>query len=497
MAKPRTKLITPPVGEQRRYDPNVSSIPFHESTVRTKALCGPVGSGKSTVAIMEFFMLCHESKVSIRGLVLRETYRQLADSTRRTWDDWLGPCSRYVRSDERMELTIPGADGKIRTHYLDFRHARRSEDATAFLSTEYAFIWLEEPVPAFEISRVNGTGVIGGGIPKEVYDIADTRLRQRGVHRRHIILTFNPPNKYHWVYKRFFEKGPKYLEEMDSALFRQPARENSLNLPANYYDSLSRTLDPVLVRRFVEGEPVTLYPGVRVYPDCHDSVHIVTGLQPTPGLGIITAHDWGLTPVALFGQLLPSGQLVILREIQLWNAGASKLAEQMEVVMKAALSTGGFRGYRIHRSWGDPAGSTPAESDENTCFAVMAAAGFPVQPGAVTFQERREATTNLLNRMAEGKPAIVIDQHGCPILAEGMMGGYRYPETSDGRIKYAPLKNDFSHSCNALEYLITGEFNFLSNSPREHEEKAEKIVQERWNPLSRLKGRGSSTWMSK
>ena len=410
MSAPKAKK---PV-EARVYEPNASAVPFHESSCRVKAICGPVGSGKSTVAIMDFFMLCHEATVPIRGLVLRETYRQLTDSTRRTWDDWFKDCSRYIKQDERMEITIPGADGIVRTHFMDFRHARRVEDATAFLSTEYAYIWMEEPVPAFEI----GSGVIGGGIPEAVFNVALTRLRQSGVHRRHVVLTFNPPNKFHWIYKKFFEATPAHLEDMDFALFRQPPRENSKHLQPGYYDTLSKTLDPVLVQRFVEGEPVTLYPGVRVYPDCHDEVHIVEGLVPDEHIPLVTGHDWGLTPVVIYGQIMPSGQIRVYKETQLWNSGAKRLAEQMSRDMHTD-----FSGFKIGRSWGDPAGASRAESDENTCFSVMAQAGFPVAPGAITFQERREQTTHQFRRMVEGKPAILIDSQGCPLLAEALMGG--------------------------------------------------------------------------
>lgn len=475
--------------EQRTYSPNLSAVPFHQSPARVKALCGPVGSGKSTVACMEFFLLCHESPVSIRGLVLRETYRQLADSTRRTWEEWFGHCSRYVKQDERIELTIPGVDGVVRTHYLDFRHARRVEEATNFLSTEYACIWLEEPVPAFDV----GKGIVGGGIPEGVFDIALMRQRQSGAHRLHILLTFNPPNKYHWIYKRFFEPTPEELESYGFALFTQPARENKANLPAGYYETLTRVLDPVLAERFVEGRPVTMYPGVRVYPDAIDGVHVVDDLDPVSDVPLVTGHDWGLTPVAIFAQVLPSGRIHVFRELQLWNASVSKLIEQMKRLFVTDL-----RDYKISRSWGDPAGSARAETDESTCFALMADAGFPVAPGAITFQERREATTQLFRRMVDGKPAILVSRRGCPILSEGLLGGYRYPQSRDGIVHYNPSKNEFSHSCNALEYLITGEFSMYSGEARNLKSSQNKKPSWRdFNPLDPGRGGRRGTWMSK
>jgi hypothetical protein len=468
--------------DEKQYRPHASAVPFHESQAQVKALCGPVGSGKSSAACVEFFFLCRESKVPIRGLVMRESYRQLHDSTRKTWLEWFGGCSTYLKSEETIKLTIPGVDGIERTHELHFRHARREEEASDFMSTEYAFIWLEEVVPAFQV----GQGVIGGGLPKGVFDIATMRLRQTGAHRLHIVLTFNPPNKHHWVYQEFFRPTSEELRKRDYALFRQPAYENAPNLPAGYYEKLVERLSPDMADRFVRGEPVTVYPGVRVFPEFQEQIHLGECLTPNRGLPLVIAFDFGLTPVALIGQVHPAGRIEIYREVQMWNAGVQKLGDELTRVLKDE-----FEGFEKWRCWGDPAGAQRAQTDEKTCFDVLATMGFHVHPGAVDWQSRKESVKQRLERMIDGKPGVTIDRQRCPVLSEGMLGGYRYPKSTDGRIGSRPLKNDFSHTCDAFQYLVTGEFSVTSGEA--YSSRKEPRIPA-YDPFSDIR-RSSSSWM--
>ena len=129
--------------EQVRYDPNASALIVHNAAEKIKAICGPVGSGKTSVACWEFWFLCYESTVPIRGLVLRSSYRELQDSTRKTFEEWFGFCCHYREADEQAVITLTGRDGKTRKHTLDFRACKREAEASKFLSTEYSFIWLE------------------------------------------------------------------------------------------------------------------------------------------------------------------------------------------------------------------------------------------------------------------------------------------------------------------------------------------------------------------
>lgn len=446
--------------ELLEYAPNPSAVPFHQATEQVKALMGPVGSGKSSAVVMEFFLQCLESPVPVRGLVLRESWPQLRDSTVVTWREWLPEpdLSVWHESERRMTVTAPGADGVRRSHTMDFRHARRAAEASNLLSTEYSFIWLEECVPALDVGR----GVMGGGLPKDMFQLALTRQRQRGAHRLHIICSFNPPPKSHWCFQDFVgpsltEQGRAEMARKGFAFFKQPPGENAAHLPPAYYDRLREQLSPELVRRFVDGEPLTVYPGSRVYADVIEDVHIVDDVPLLPGVGLISMHDFGRTPAALLAQLTSEGQLRVVRELQLWGAATAKLAEQMRLLLR-----NDFPGQDWLRGWGDPAGQNPTETDDTTSFKIMAKHGFPLTAGALTFLARREAVKVRCARMVGSQPALLISRAGCPLLCEALLGGYRYPQNMDGSIGYHPLKNDFSHLANCLEYGISGEFSYLT-----------------------------------
>lgn len=478
MSQPDTRIIG--------YTPNPSAVAFHNARLRVKAVCGPVGSGKTSAAAWEVLLLAQESTVAIRALVLRESYRELHDSTLKTWQEWFDPISVYRKQDEKILFTIPGIDGIVREHEIHFRHARRVEDASKFLSTEYALIWLEECVPAFERTG----GIVGGGLPKGVFDISMMRVRQKGAARHQILCTFNPPSKYHWCYQTFFEQTPEELERRSMGLFRQPARENAANLPDGYYEQLEETLDPDLRRRFVEGECVTVYPGDRVFRSFFEQVHFREGLRPVDGVPLVFSFDFGRTPCCLISQVLPNSRLLVLQEIQMQDCGVERLAEMLSGTIKRD-----YMAYDQWRCWGDPAGAAANQTDEKTCFSVLATHGFNVLPGAIDYAARLEAVTQRSQRHIDGEPAILIDRHRCPILMEGLLGGYRYPKGVDGTIAPRPLKNHFSHLCDALQYLCTGEFDVRSGRLKGEIVKPRTIP--KYNPFEPFKRKsGAGSWMA-
>lgn len=479
---------------QIAYEANASAIPFHQSRARVKGLMGPVGSGKSLAWMMQFVMHATRLTTSLRSVVIRQSWPELRDSTKVTWEKWLAPISEWRQTDHQMSVTLRGSkDGIVRQHTMDFRHAKRPADATRFLSTEYGQIILEECVPAFDVGR----GVIGGGIAKEIFDVALLRLRQPEVPDPELLCIFNAPPKRHWTYQNLVgpstsPEGRETLRRKGYAFFSQPAFENKKHLPAGYYESLLETLSPELADRFVRGIPLTVFPGMPVYQEILEDVHIVEDLPLLRSLGLITMHDFGRTPAAIIAQVTQEGQMRFLREIQLWGASSERMAEVLERVLRDD-----FRGLPWVRGWGDPAGQNPTETDDRTSFQILAAKGFPLSPGAETFAARKEAMKQRAARMVGREPALLISSSGCPLLCEALLGGYRYPKSADGQIGESPLKNDYSHLANAAEYGVSGEFSIYTGerATEDARVKSARLIP-RFHPLSTPVDHGGGGWMS-
>lgn len=472
------------------YNCNPTVADFHMSERKIKALCGPMGSGKSVAVTMEFVRLCMESDISINGIVMRESHKQLHDSTRKTVEEWLGTFSHWKESEKTLYVTLPNYAGKEITHTLAFRHARREAEATSLLSTEYAFIWFEEPVPAFQNDL---GGVIGAGLPEGMFSVAVGRLRQKGAPRKHIVLSFNPPSKFHWVYKQFFKPTAAELAKANMALFRQPAGENATNLDPDYYDTMRRIMSPELVARFVDGECRTVYPGKAVFPGFKENVHFREELEPIDGLPVIIGLDFGLTPACLFAQISAFGQLRVLKELQMYNASALDMAPQIMSVMRNE-----FSGLKLHHGWGDPAGKTKAQSDLSTAFDILRKElKVPIHEGAVAIRERQEAVNGRVNAMVGGEPGILIDSNRCGMLSEGLQGAYRYPKNADASISPVPLKNEYSHLADALQYLCAGEFSAVTGELTQREKAPEPWKRPEYNPLADEPETRSGTWMGR
>jgi hypothetical protein len=81
--------------------------------------------------------------------------------------------------------------------------------------------------------------------------------------------------------------------------------------------------------------------------------------------------------------------------------------------------------------------------------------GWHFVAGAVDHTTRQEAVrARLRGSVGAGLPALIIDPRA-HVLINGFMGGYHYKEYEDGTYGREPEKNFYSHTLNAVEYLMT------------------------------------------
>ena len=89
---------------------------------------------------------------------------------------------------------------------------------------------------------------------------------------------------------------------------------------------------------------------------------------------------------------------------------------------------------------------------------ALAAHGFNINPGPVTWEERRQAVTHFLLKLVPKGPTFQVFAKKCPVLVKGFQGGYQFPEKAVDiePSKLRPLKNAYSHPHDALQYLCHG-----------------------------------------
>ena len=430
-----------------RYEASPTLKRFHTCQAFVRAVMGPVGSGKSSACCWELFRRAQEQKPGPDGIrrsrwaIVRNTYRELADTTVKTWLDWF---------PEEHLGTLTMSDMTHRIRYQDvecevlFRALDRPQDVKKLLSLELTGAWVNECKE----------------VPRAVMDMLQGRVgrypsqRDGGPTWFGVILDTNPPDSDSWFYRMFEEELPQGW-----AIFRQPSgrseqAENVANLPDGYYERLEAGKDQEWIRVYVDGDYGYISEGRPVYPEFKDNLHVAsTPIAARPGDPIYVGIDFGLTPAAVFGQRDNLGRWVWLHELVTEDMGAVRFSELLVSEMQREF--GGFE-FQIY---GDPAGEQRSQVDERTPFQILSARGLRARPAPSNdFTLRREAVAQPLSRLIDGVPGLMISPT-CRSVRKGMGGGYNYKRvqvSGDERFHDKPDKNAYSHPCEAAQYLMLG-----------------------------------------
>ena len=133
---------------------------------------------------------------------------------------------------------------------------------------------------------------------------------------------------------------------------------------------------------------------------------------------IRVGSDFGLTPAAAFVQRDVNGRWRVIDELCAYDMGISRFAELLNTKIQSD-----YPGYQF-AFFGDPAGDTRAETDENTPFKILRAKGIQAIPARTNdFNLRREAVAEPLMRIIDGKPQLSIHPK-CRQLRKGIAGQY-------------------------------------------------------------------------
>ena len=423
---------------------------FHNSPAFVRALLGPIGSGKSVACVMEMWKLAHLQEPNEDGVrktrfaVIRNTYRELLDTTMETFFDWI-PQSLGIYSvlNSKFVVNTQLRDGtELHAEFL-FRALDKPQDIKKLLSLEITFMWLNE----------------AREIPKAVLDMGIGRcgrypsMRDGGATRWGVLMDTNPPDSDHWFHKLFEVERPE-----NHAIFHQPSgvsdeAENIENLPVRYYENMAIGKDEEWVKVYVHGEYGFVGDGLPVIPEFHDGVHVTEEKLEFESNVLYIGVDFGRTPAAVFAQEI-NGQVQIVDELTTFGIGATHFAKLLHERIK-----GHYPSDVEIVATGDPAGDNPGEQVDETCIEILCNAGIPTDPAHTNnFTTRREAVAISLQRLnMQGEPLLVISPN-CGMLRKALTGGYKYKrvQVSGEQFQNKPDKNKYSHVAEALQYLMLG-----------------------------------------
>lgn len=458
------------------YVPTPTLTKFHHSDAFYRGVLGPVGSGKSTATCMEITTRAagqdpdQDGVRRTRWAIVRNTFRELRDTTAKTWLEWITEEQFGSFNNTAMEhhIKVPMPDGTRLDCLVLFRALDRPQDVKKLLSLELTGAWVNEAreIP-FAIVQALGDRV-------ERYPANPTWSG--------VMMDTNPPDTDHWWYRLaeedrpdgwefwrqpggLIESGGKFVHNPNAENFRAEDEHGQMlldeagnpvrgGIPTNYYLRRMSGKNKDHIRVYYCAEYGFVRDGKPVYPEFSDSLHVPEQpIEPVPGLPLYVGVDFGLTPAAVFGQRLASGRWIKVDELVTEDMGAVRFAELLSERLH-----GRYSGWE-YKAYGDPAGSQRAQTDERTPFEILRGRGIDIIPAPSNDPDlRREAVALPLTRIVDGVPGMLISPR-CKMLRKGMAGGYCYKRvqvSGDERFHDKPDKGRYSHVCDADQYLMLG-----------------------------------------
>ncbi len=468
---------------------------------RVKIIQGPQGSGTSSACCLHIFQRAlaqpkqEDGRQRFRAHVFRETYSKLEETAIKTWLDWFKPgtgAGQFGRFYETRPYLHEVRVGALELDVI-FMAMEDIADAKAYFdSLETSIMWFNEiqhaqfRVVTHAVSRVSPPrypavkdgGCVWGGL------IGDTNAPPAD-HWIPIMRGDVPPPD--WMSEddrralvkpeswKFFMQPAGLLEEFDehgtlTGYKPNPNAENLMYLhadgvdplgPQNFYMQKLGAQTKQWIDAYIMNRSTVVVDGQPVYPQFRRDVHVSDrNLEPIPDCKVVVGLDFGRQPAALIGQNL-RGDWFIQREF----IGKDMSAYEFAPLLKAFLGQhypAWMRDPNGFVFWGDPAGGQRGQGRDDTPFQIFGEKGMFVMPAPnpQNLRSIRHEAVNavLMQRSSTGRPSRMLVDPRCVTFITGMSGGYflRRLRVSGDRYADEPEKNQYSHVCEAGEYMLLG-----------------------------------------
>lgn len=437
------------------YTPPPTVKAFIRDPAPIKLIQGPVGSGKTTGCL---FALVYEGMKQAPGpdgvrrtryAVVRNTNQQLMDTTFKSFSQFFkdGEAGRWKATDKTFVLR-PARDCEIE---VMFRPLDTASDVGRLLSLEVTGFYFNEARELAEEVFVAAVGRVGRYPSKA----------QGGATHPVVLMDTNPPEVDSWLYNLIETPGTHLtVYRQPPALIPgthtiNPDAENLENLPARYYELQVENAinNEEYINVYLRNMYGRSHAGRPVFPMFNEQMHVAAReLTPNPLLPLWVGFDPGMSSGLVFGQQSLHGQTQIFDAVVTENMGTQRLIRER---LMPLLRSARYRDIRDVVILPDPAANIRSNVDESTTVDMLKAAGLTVEfvDRNNQLQPRLEAVENLLSRMTEVGPALLLDNTHCRPLIRALAGGYRYPRLTPTADRLVPEKNEASHIADALQYL--------------------------------------------
>lgn len=444
------------------FTPGPKGQEFIDDQKFIKIICGPVGGGKSTAALMELFgrSVLQEPFNNVRRtkhIIMRNTGQQLKSTVKPLIDHWFSTLTQNKMGQWRLteqvfEMKFRLPDNTIVHAEFCLMPADTPDDVRRLLSLEASSAWIEE---LREINQAIFEGLQG----------RVARFPNRasgGVTYPGVIGSTNPPPMGTWL-QELMSNPPSNV-----SVFMQPAAllddgqlnplaENLEHLDPDYYTNLmagktSDWLDVYMRNKFGAGgfgHPVFRTTFRREFHTSKTPLQAVPlSLHP-----IVVGMDNGLTAAAVVGQMDARGRLNILGECYVPEGETMGVETFLDRHLVPYLSSKfPVRPGQILFVL-DPACYQRSQVNEATIAQAVANRGYRTMQASTNSPERRiAAVEGLLTRSIDAGPGLLITSEA-PWLTKAMDYLYRNKKQAEGMSNPVPEKNHASHIADAMQYL--------------------------------------------
>ncbi len=452
--------------------PMTPAGPVSEAYIRSKlpvkALMGPTGSGKTISTFQAvIFAACQFVRPGPDGVrrlkagFLSKTYSSAKTKLIPSYKQWLPPtmAGSDLKGDGpilgEIRLDVPGI-GKVDIE-IEFLAIGDNRAEDILRGWEGNILWLneadlfDEDVLDLAINRVGD-----GRYPAP-------HLRPKGEVFGTVLLDFNAPSIDHWIFRRFIEEKPD-----DFGLFVQPggldpAAENITPQRLAHYQRQARIWAksaPDKLQRLINNKFAFSRRGKPVHPEYNDGLMVArASLIPVSEFGLILGIDGGGTPALTVRQMFPDGQWWCLAELispHDENTGPERFGRNLNRLLAERFP--GWPRRRI-RGYADPATMYGADKKGGQLDWLQKLAKetqLDLQPAYHNNDpiKRRGALRASLAPLDDGRPGTLFDP-SVRTLRAGYSGKFHFEKSGDDWA-LAPVKNKWSHVCEADEYGVLG-----------------------------------------